>query len=314
MPKATQKTRHADRSPTTESESLSGTSSFSVSHPKNKSTESVEMKQERLPRPTNFHNCSLHDGRDMDPQAGSSSTLPTISGVLNLNEQPIAPANHSQTLRLTNQSPVTDLNQIHSNYRTVTLTGTITRGKKRGQMVDIQLDLTDKEIAELSTISEEKEEEENTPKDDCIWGINKGIHIFIWSALCFPVVFVIAFFVAFYYGTITWYNIFLHYNEERTFLHKVSICPLLILFYPILIVVVSLGLGGYSAFVQLSWYCDSWREDVGDFEKGFFGWMCSKLRLDSCSPYDVVELTTPEAETLAQQDPASPPPHSESTV
>ena len=35
--------------------------------------------------------------------------------------------------------------------RYVTLTGTITRGKKKGQMVDIHVTLTEKELQELNS-------------------------------------------------------------------------------------------------------------------------------------------------------------------
>ncbi len=59
-----------------------------------------------------------------------------------------------------------------------------------------------------------------------------GSHVVLWSLSCAPVVFVLSFITLFYYGTLTWYNIFLVYNEERTFCHKITVCPFLIIFYP----------------------------------------------------------------------------------
>ncbi|CAD7671019.1 unnamed protein product [Nyctereutes procyonoides] len=86
--------------------------------------------------------------------------------------------------------------------------------------------------------------------------------------------------VSFYYGTITWYNIFLVYNEERTFWHKISCCPCLILFYPALIMAMASSLGLYATVVQLLWSRGAWWQAARDMEKGFYGF----------SPYSIVEL------------------------
>ncbi|XP_051565462.1 transmembrane protein 169-like [Myxocyprinus asiaticus] len=177
--------------------------------------------------------------------------------------------------------------------RYVTLTGTITRGRKKGQMVDIHVTLTEKELREMARSKErlgaEREDGEGS-SHSCALGISRGPHIVLWSLFCAPVVFVLSFITSFYYGTLTWYNIFLVYNEERTFCHKITICPFLIIFYPVLIVALSLSLGLYSAIVQVSWAFSEWWLSVRDLEKGFCGWACGKLGLEDCSPYSVVEL------------------------
>ncbi|XP_067843029.1 transmembrane protein 169-like [Heptranchias perlo] len=179
---------------------------------------------------------------------------------------------------------------VPADSRYVTLTGTITRGKKKGQMVDIHVTLTEKELQELAKSKEPPQSEEESEKKACDVALHRGPHVVLWSMLCTPVVFVLSFVMSFYYGTITWYNIFLVYNEERTFWHKITICPFLIIFYPVLIVIVSVSLGLYTTVTQISWSLGEWWQAVRDLEKGFCGWLAGKLGLEDCSPYSIVEL------------------------
>ncbi|KAG9349269.1 hypothetical protein JZ751_027712 [Albula glossodonta] len=175
----------------------------------------------------------------------------------------------------------------------VTLTGTITRGRKKGQMVDIHVTLTDKELREMARSKERLDAECERGADakrTCGLGIGQGPHVVLWSLSCAPVVFLLSFITSFYYGTLTWYNVFLVYNEERTFWHKITVCPVLIISYPVLIMAVSLSLGLYAAVVQVSWVFAEWWLAVRDLEKGFCGWACGKLGLEDCSPYSIVEL------------------------
>lgn len=177
--------------------------------------------------------------------------------------------------------------------RYVTLTGTITRGKKKGQVVDIHLTLTEREIRDLAKSKERLDAEceaGDGGKRTCSLGVCHGPHVVLWSLSCAPVIFLLSFITSFYYGTLTWYNVFLVYNEERTFWHKITICPFLIIFYPMLIMPVALSLALYSAVVQVSWAFSEWWQDVRDLEKGFCGWACGKLGLEDCSPYSIVEL------------------------
>ncbi|XP_054642323.1 transmembrane protein 169 [Dunckerocampus dactyliophorus] len=177
--------------------------------------------------------------------------------------------------------------------RYVTLTGTITRGKKKGQVVDIHVTMTEKELRELA-MSKERLNAECEAGDDskraCRLGVCQGPHVVLWSISCAPVVFILSFITSFYYGTLTWYNVFLVYNEERTFWHKITICPFLIIFYPVLIMPMALSLALYSAVVQVSWALSGWWQAVRDLEKGFCGWACGKMGLEDCSPYSIIEL------------------------
>ncbi|KAJ8350035.1 hypothetical protein SKAU_G00251650 [Synaphobranchus kaupii] len=175
----------------------------------------------------------------------------------------------------------------------VTLTGTITRGKKKGQMVDIHVTLTDKELRDLARSKERLDAECERGADakrTCGLGLGQGPHVVLWSLSCAPVVFLLSFITSFYYGTLTWYNVFLVYNEERTFWHKITVCPCLIIFYPVLIMAVSLSLALYAALAQVSWVFAEWWLAARDLEKGFCGWACGKLGLEDCSPYSIVEL------------------------
>lgn len=181
--------------------------------------------------------------------------------------------------------------------RYVTLTGTITRGKKKGQIVDIHVTLTEKELQELTKPKESSQETPPEGQKACQLAADRGPHVVLWTLVCLPVVFILSFIVSFYYGTITWYNIFLVYNEERTFWHKISYCPCLILFYPVLIMAMASSLGLYAAVVQLSWSWEAWWQAARDMEKGFCGWLCSKLGLEDCSPYSIVELL--ESDTIS---------------
>lgn len=177
--------------------------------------------------------------------------------------------------------------------RYVTLTGTITRGKKKGQMVDIHVTLTERELRDLAKSKERLDAECEAgegSKRTCSLGVSQGPHIVLWSLSCAPVVFFLSFITSFYYGTLTWYNVFLVYNEERTFWHKITICPFLIVFYPVLIMPMAVSLALYSAVVQVSWAFSEWWHAVRDLEKGFCGWACGKIGLEDCSPYSIVEL------------------------
>ncbi|KAI4884172.1 hypothetical protein NFI96_008748, partial [Prochilodus magdalenae] len=184
--------------------------------------------------------------------------------------------------------------------RYVTLTGTITRGKRKGELVEIRLTLTERELRDMARSKERLDEECDGPGPQhaiCRLEAGRGPHVLLWSLSCSPFVFLLAFITSFYYGTLTWYNIFLVYNEERSFLHKVLVCPLLVLSYPLLMVLLCLGVAAYAAAAQVSWSIGAWWQAVGDLEKGVCGWACGKLGLEDCAPYSVVELL--DSDTLS---------------
>jgi len=168
----------------------------------------------------------------------------------------------------------------------LTVTGTIKRGKNKGEVFDVQLKMN-RDI--LAKIEKEIQEEK---KDQCCCGLNRGIHVLLASMMFIPFLWLFCTLYAFYMGTLTWYNIFIYYNEQRSCCHTVFVSPCVLLLYPVWIMPVTLCLGVYGGITQVSWYWASWRKELGDPEKGFYGWFCNKLSLPDCSPYQVVILTT----------------------
>ncbi|XP_041347297.1 transmembrane protein 169-like [Gigantopelta aegis] len=186
--------------------------------------------------------------------------------------------------------------RVSDSERPVTVSGTIVRGYQSGQVVEVQMDLTDKELQRLTSVDE-------TPLPRTMCGWRHGIHVMLMSFLVTPAALCASVCVAFYMGTMTWYNVHLHFSEDRTIWHRILVCPCLILTFPFTVGLSALGVGLYAALVQLSWFYSSWYKEFWDFEKGFYGWVCKKCGLPQCSPYEVVILdesqqTLPEDDTV----------------
>ncbi|XP_061727104.1 uncharacterized protein LOC133532442 [Cydia pomonella] len=169
----------------------------------------------------------------------------------------------------------------------LTMTGTIKRGKKKGQNVDVKLNISreELEIIEAAIVAEEYNK-----MDISKCSVYNGPHIFLFSLLCIPFVACVSALYSFYMGTMTWYNIFTHVTEDLNWVKKAMLAPIVILSYPFLIVIFTVGLGLYAGIVQLTFSGANWWKDVCDFEKGFYGWLCNSLGMSECSPYEVVIL------------------------
>lgn len=181
-------------------------------------------------------------------------------------------------------------NRSPDNY--LTMAGTIKRGKKKGQSVDVQLNISRDELEKINaaaTVSQQ--DHDNSLKSCCVCSPKSGMHILLLSLISLPFVVLITSIYGFYIGTITWYNVFNYFNEEKTYLHRLVMSPLLIITYPIMILLCSIGLAVYSGLVQISMKFTKWSNEIADIEKGFYGWLCNFLHLDDCSPYEVVILT-----------------------
>lgn len=182
-------------------------------------------------------------------------------------------------------SPECSLSENRDGY--LTMTGTIKRGKKKGQNVDVKLNISreELEIIEASIVAEEYNK-----MDMSKCSLYNGLHIFLFSLICIPFVACISAMYSFYMGTMTWYNIFTHVTEDLSCFKKVLLAPIVILSYPFLIVIFTVGLGLYAGVAQLTFSVANWWKDVCDFEKGFYGWLCNFLGMSECSPYEVVIL------------------------
>lgn len=182
----------------------------------------------------------------------------------------------------------------------VTMVGTVKRGKKKGQTMDMKVQMSREELDELehSIISHQMDDD-----DRCFFGYKKGPHVLTMSVILVPFVLCLSAGYSFYMGTMTWYNILVYFSEKKPIFHRMFACPLLIISYPFLITVLTIGLGIYAAIVQMSWHYDNWKREIQDWEKGFYGWLCGVLDLEDCAPYEVVILTEvlPPNEEAKQQ-------------
>ena len=131
-------------------------------------------------------------------------------------------------------------------------------------------------------------------QDECLFGVDRGFHIVVLSLVAIPFVFLITCVISGYLGVLTWYNVFLHYYEQRGVFCRITVCPFLILIFPPVLVIIILGLSTYTAIGQLSWFLSAWKASISDFEKGFFAWLCIYLELKECCPYEVIVITEEE--------------------
>lgn len=166
----------------------------------------------------------------------------------------------------------------------ITMTGTVKRGKKVGQNLDVKLNISREELEILDANIAAKSQQ------SC-WSMLSGPHVFMWSLFCFPFAVVVSFVYSVYMGTLMWYNVFTYTTEEVHLIWRVLLSPFLILLYPLFIIFSSLSLGLYSGCIQISWYFHTWQKEITDWEKGFYGWLCSALHLEDCAPYEVIVLT-----------------------
>ena len=173
----------------------------------------------------------------------------------------------------------------------LTLTGTLRKGRKKPEecVYNIEMSLTRDHLSKIEKKVHAKYH------DRCFCGLERGIHIFLLTLLCGPFLWILFTFQALYLGTLTWYNVFLHYNEERSCCHKL-LSPLVLLIYPLWIIPVTLVLGLYGGLAQISWYYDSWIKVLRAPDGGFFGWVCNFLDTPECSPYQVILLSAQDYE------------------
>lgn len=165
----------------------------------------------------------------------------------------------------------------------LTMTGTVKRGKKAGQNLDVKLNISREELEMLDA--------NIAAKPHLTWSLSAGPHVTLWTLFCFPFAVLASAVYSFYIGTLMWYNVFTYVTEEVNIIWRILISPFLILLYPLFIITCSISLGLYAGFIQISWFFYAWQKEITDWEKGFYGWLCSVIHLEDCAPYEVIVLT-----------------------
>lgn len=155
---------------------------------------------------------------------------------------------------------------------------------KKEPVYDVHLNMTQDNLIDIEKKVHAKYH------DRCFCGLQRGPHVFLLSLITIPLALIYATLMGFYLGTLTWYNVFLHFNEDRGCCYKL-LSPFVLLAYPFWIVPVTIGLGVYGGFAQISWYFDSWLAALQAPDGGFFAWICDFIGMpEECSPYQVILL------------------------
>jgi len=180
-----------------------------------------------------------------------------------------------------------------ANSKNMTMKGTITRGKKVGDTIDVKLDLTDRELHQITSQFDSHDLNRSEYLGDGVDRISmkkNGVHIMFFGILLMPFVLLASLFVCMYFCMLTWYNIFSYYHDDLTMWHRALVCPLLIIALPFIVLITATPVAVYAAFAQVCWSFDVWKDEMNSFEKGFYGWACSVMSMEDCSPYQVIEL------------------------
>lgn len=80
----------------------------------------------------------------------------------------------------------------------LTMTGTIKRGKKKGQSMDLTVNISRDELEKIIDAEAKKKEE-----PCCVCSLGSGLHILAFSFLCMPFVCLVSAVYSFYIGTLT---------------------------------------------------------------------------------------------------------------
>ena len=191
--------------------------------------------------------------------------------------------------------------------RTVMLTGTIKRGRQHDEIVEVELEIPE---ADLDRMNRGGGDATASRSDDakgrgvCGVGPCRGPHVAFFTILFAPFAFIVSLCTTFYVGTLCWYNVYLYFSEERTVWHRVFICPVLLIAYPVLIVTSTCSVSVVAAVRQVSWSMHRWQREMRDLDKGFFAWLCDLLDIPQCAPYEVVVLNE-ELPSITIGEPAS---------
>lgn len=88
------------------------------------------------------------------------------------------------------------------------------------------------------------------------------------------------------------------FYDEKSFLHRIIVCPILIFVFPVALVLTVLAISLFACVKQISWEFDRWKYDVCDLERGAYGKLCLKIGLQECCPYEIVIMQTDEFDNI----------------
>lgn len=184
----------------------------------------------------------------------------------------------------------------HKDSHMIVRTASVKQGGRPGSHIKVQVELNEKDLDKVNRYDVHRLLERGASRWQC--DRHKGPHIVLLTLLFMPVALVASIAFSIYMGTICWYNVMCYLYAEGTPLHKALFCSLLVLTYPIVIFATAFGVGLYASVVQVSWSLVRWQQKVTDYEKGFYGWLCTALGVVQCAPYGVIVLNTNITEKL----------------
>ncbi|KFM72328.1 Transmembrane protein 169, partial [Stegodyphus mimosarum] len=168
-------------------------------------------------RSLTYHNQSTKTNNGRSDESDLNSD---VSDCVHINDSGYAEIELSNERSALNSRSVSSIGSCAGSF--VTMTGTVKRGRKKGQTMDMKVQMSREELDELehSIMSQQIEDD-----DRCFFGLRKGPHILTLSLILVPFVMILSAAYSFYMGTMTWYNILVYFSEKKTIFHKIFVSP-----------------------------------------------------------------------------------------
>ena len=176
----------------------------------------------------------------------------------------------------------------HRDGRVSVRSATVKQCGRPGARIQVQVELGDKKMDRLQRHDVHRLLDRGDSRWRC--GAHRGPHVLLLTLLCAPLALAISFVISLYMGTICCYNVLCYMAAEGSTAQKAVRCPIIVLTYPFLVFGTALGIGMYAGVVQVSWHLVRWRREFADYEKGFYGWLCTNMDMVQCAPYGVIVL------------------------
>ena len=176
----------------------------------------------------------------------------------------------------------------HRDGRVSVRSATVKQCGRPGSRIQVQVELGDKKMDQLQRHDVHRLLDRGDSRWRC--DAHRGPHVLLLTLLCAPLALAISFVISLYMGTICCYNVLCYTAAEGSTAQKALRCPIIVLTYPFVVFGTALGIGMYAGGVQVSWNLVRWRREFADYEKGFYGWLCTNMDMVQCAPYGVIVL------------------------